>query len=305
MWAVELTLVVVIGALGRLTGEIAARSRKAWQFISAVGVGLAFLILLASLLFLLRGVNDVAWRGIGASIGILLALWPAYRRLLSRVVPIDDTSPLDTLGLAAIQALIGFAVTALVEPSAVPALAITGEQLLGQAVAEVLLAAILVGFPWRRNATQVLERLGLRRLSVGQLLGATGFTIALFFVAGAAGLMANLLQPGVVERIQERMLPLASEFGSPWRALELGLLAGIGEEVLFRGAIQPRYGLLLTALLFTVVHVQYELSLVTLGVFGVAILLGLERRWLGTSACIVTHALYNALAIALQHGAVG
>jgi membrane protease YdiL (CAAX protease family) len=83
-------------------------------------------------------------------------------------------------------------------------------------------------------------------------------------------------------------------------ALALGLLAGTGEEILFRGAIQPRYGLLLTTLLYTVLHVQYELSLVSLGVFGLAILLGLERRWFGTTACILTHALYDALAILLQ-----
>ena len=97
------------------------------------------------------------------------------------------------------------------------------------------------------------------------------------------------------------MLPVTTEFGSPAWALALGILAGVGEELLFRGAVQPRYGLLLTALLFTVVHVQYELSIVTLGVFGLAILLGIERRRLGTSACIVTHALYDAIAVLLQN----
>ena len=77
-------------------------------------------------------------------------------------------------------------------------------------------------------------------------------------------------------------------------AIALGLSAGISEELLFRGALQPRLGVLLTTLLFALGHLQYGLTLATLQVFIIGLVLGLMRkRTGGVVLCIVTHAAYN------------
>ncbi len=85
-----------------------------------------------------------------------------------------------------------------------------------------------------------------------------------------------------------------------WQALVVSVVVGVTEELFFRGALQPRFGLLLTAVLFTGAHVQYGFTLATLEVFGGALALGwLRRRTNGagrrtdTSACILLHILYD------------
>jgi membrane protease YdiL (CAAX protease family) len=81
-------------------------------------------------------------------------------------------------------------------------------------------------------------------------------------------------------------------------ALGIALLAvvpGLAEEILFRGALQPRIGLLATALLFTSTHTEYGLSFVTLEVLVLAIGLGLIRRYTNTTTSCVCHIAYNLL----------
>jgi membrane protease YdiL (CAAX protease family) len=74
------------------------------------------------------------------------------------------------------------------------------------------------------------------------------------------------------------------------------LLPGICEEILFRGALQPRIGLLATALLFTSIHTQYGLSLDTVAIFMVAFGLGLIRKYTNTTSSMLCHVSYNLLA---------
>jgi membrane protease YdiL (CAAX protease family) len=81
-------------------------------------------------------------------------------------------------------------------------------------------------------------------------------------------------------------------------ALGIALLAvvpGLSEEILFRGALQPRLGLLATALLFTSTHTEYGLSFVTLEVLVLAIGLGLIRMYTNTTTSCVCHITYNLL----------
>jgi hypothetical protein len=82
-----------------------------------------------------------------------------------------------------------------------------------------------------------------------------------------------------------------------WQAVLISLVAGVTEELFFRGAVQPRFGLLLTAVFFTAVHVQYGLTLAALEVFGAALVLGWLRRRTNTTACILLHMLYDVGAL--------
>jgi membrane protease YdiL (CAAX protease family) len=78
-----------------------------------------------------------------------------------------------------------------------------------------------------------------------------------------------------------------------WKAVLVSLVAGVTEELFFRGAVQPRFGLLVTAVFFTAAHVQYGLTLAAVEVFGGALVLGWLRRRTNTTACILLHMLYD------------
>jgi membrane protease YdiL (CAAX protease family) len=82
---------------------------------------------------------------------------------------------------------------------------------------------------------------------------------------------------------------------SPTGIVAIAVLPAICEEVLFRGALQPRLGLAVTALLFTSIHTQYSISFDTLGVFVLAIGLGLIRKYTNTTTSGLAHATYNLI----------
>ena len=92
---------------------------------------------------------------------------------------------------------------------------------------------------------------------------------------------------------------LFGHFASPAGALVLGLSAGIGEETLFRGALQPRFRIPLTALVFALGHVQYTLSPAILEIVVIGLALGWLRERSNTTACIVVHTAYNFLNVLL------
>jgi membrane protease YdiL (CAAX protease family) len=80
-------------------------------------------------------------------------------------------------------------------------------------------------------------------------------------------------------------------------ALLIGLGAGLGEETLFRGAVQPVLGILPTSILFASMHVQYGPSLLLGYILLLSIGLGLLRQYINTTASFAAHASYNALSV--------
>jgi membrane protease YdiL (CAAX protease family) len=73
----------------------------------------------------------------------------------------------------------------------------------------------------------------------------------------------------------------------------MGLSAGLGEETIFRGALLPRFGVILTSILFALVHSNYGITLSTLVVLLLALLLAWLRLRYNTSTAMITHAVYN------------
>jgi len=166
--------------------------------------------------------------------------------------------------------------------------------LLVQLACELLFAAAAVGLWVARDFRQVRERLGLHAMRGRHWLLAA---------AGLAGVIA--LNSGMewLERThfhalwladQEIVRQLVGEI-SVGGALVLGLSAGAGEEILVRGALQPRSGLFWAALLFATAHVQYTwFGMLTILLLGIA--LGLVRKWSNTTTAIVVHMLYDVVA---------
>lgn len=239
-----------------------------------------------------------------ALVGIFLLL-PPVRRLLARFIPIDAASPVHAVALSlsalvVIQLLftVGFGLNNLAESLAAQEEAgVTTNTLLTLWIQQIMTAVFAffgVGWLVRRDWSATLERLGLVWPSLGNIV--LGIVVGLGMVPLVIAIeqFSSQFNIGVdpdVQKLTEQLLgPL---FTTPFGIVTLGAAAALGEETLFRGAIQPRFGLIFTALLFALVHSNYGLSLSTLIVFLFGLILGIVRKRTNTSTTMISHALYN------------
>ena len=235
-------------------------------------------------------------------VGILLLL-PALRRQAAPVVPIDPGSPVHAVALSYIAlVLINLMSTLAVglgnladmvesaggQQSGISALGLWSQNLLF-----VILALVGAGWLSRRSLRQTLQRLGVvvpgwRQVALGLLAGASMAILAVLVVV-----LSDRL--GWTNKESERLSELlAGGLTGSWLGIaSLGLAAGIGEEALFRGALQPRFGLGLTTLIFALMHVQYGFSLATVLIVVLGLVLGVIRQRANTTTAMITHAAYN------------
>lgn len=154
------------------------------------------------------------------------------------------------------------------------------------------LALAAVGLGITRSAPAALDRLGLKTPRWWQL--ALGLLIAQLFLLGEhpINVLTKLVTPAQYHAIA--WVSYTTYSNLPWWAyLTFAIGAGVSEETLFRGAVQPRLGIIATAFLFAVGHVQYGFTPILAGVFVHGIVYGMLRRYLNTTTSIVTHASYD------------
>lgn len=130
-----------------------------------------------------------------------------------------------------------------------------------------------------------------------QLLYGTGAGIA------SAGIIAFFSSvPPVKDALNDfsifRILS-RTKFSWPDR-IQVSFFAGVGEELLFRGAIQPLIGIWLTSLIFIAIHgyIGFRSAgqiLFTLLLFGLSMLLGWLFMAIGLIAAMTAHAVYDLL----------
>ena len=170
----------------------------------------------------------------------------------------------------------------------------------------VAVAVLGVGFGVRRSARETLERLGYGPVSLGQLGTVILFVGAALALSLAADALFARLQPDLYRRVGEISENLFDPAGLSLAAavlfaLLVGVGAGLGEETLFRGALQPRLGILATSVLFASMHVQYGPSLLLGYVLLLSVGLGLLRERINTTASFLAHAGYNSLGILVAY----
>jgi membrane protease YdiL (CAAX protease family) len=229
-----------------------------------------------------------------------LPLIPALRRWVARWLPIDPDSVVHATALtfAIYQIGLSLAQTALIgnlETLTNVEMRLTIWDVILSGIPLTVLALAGVGLLIRRDGRSTLERLGLRRPTWRQLVAAAGITAMLIGFDAAVSLAWQEVDPSgyeLLEQVSENIFGGLLTIGG---ALALGLSAGISEELLFRGAVQPRLGLLLAAVLFAIGHLQYGLTLATLEILLIGLVLGLVRKRTNTTLCIVIHATYNAV----------
>lgn len=237
-------------------------------------------------------------------VGLLLLL-PPVRRVVMQPLPLDPDNPVHGVGLAlSMLVLINLVVTLGVGLENLADLVSASEEAQGgsntfvsvwsQQILTALLAMVGVGWLSRRSLGETLDRLGIRRITGRQWLVGIGLGFGLVPVVMLLEFLTSLIGVGAspdVERLTEELL--GGLTGSPFGILTLGLSAALGEETLFRGALTPRFGILLSSLLFALLHSNYGISLSTVIVFGLGLLLAWERIRHSTSTSMLTHAVYN------------
>ena len=170
----------------------------------------------------------------------------------------------------------------------------------------IAVALVGVGLGVRRNLREALARLGYGPLGAKQLGVVVLFIGAAVALSAAAETLFARLQPDLYRQVGEISDSLFNPAGlSPFSAilfaLMIGIGAGLGEETLFRGAVQPVFGIVPTSILFASMHVQYGPSLLLGYVFLLSVGLGILRDRINTTASFLAHAGYNCLGVLLAY----
>lgn len=166
----------------------------------------------------------------------------------------------------------------------------------------VVVAVLGVGAGVRRGARETLARLGYGRLGPAGIGVVAVFVLAAFAVSLGADFLFRELQPGLYREVGEISGTLFDPRGMGVAtallfALLIGIGAGLGEETLFRGAVQPVLGIIPTSILFASLHVQYGPSLLLGYIFVLSLGLGYLRRRFNTTASFLAHAGYNFVSV--------
>jgi membrane protease YdiL (CAAX protease family) len=161
-------------------------------------------------------------------------------------------------------------------------------------------AVFAVGYGVRRTFAEAVERLGIVLPTRATWVAALSVTIALlvgvWLIDWAVGwLWPRLGWPVTDQTAVEALFAYAST--SMAGALAVGVTAGLGEEVIVRGVLQPRLGILLSNLAFTAVHAyQYHWDAL-LQVLAIGLVLGVVRRRTDTTTTALIHSGYDVVAL--------
>jgi membrane protease YdiL (CAAX protease family) len=229
-----------------------------------------------------------------AVVAAALASKPMRERV-ARVLPVDPDNPVHALALVLAVLLFGTQVTSILFTNVATAdqPALTLGDLIAQEAPFLILAAAGVGVFMRRNLPQVTARLGLVIPTWWQVVIALAAAGVFFAFGQAMDVLSHNLTPDIARHVDRTTQQLFGGLNNPVGIATLALAPGICEEIMFRGALQPRLGLLATALLFASIHTQYGLSLDALSVFVIAVGLGLIRKFTNTTSSMICHVTYN------------
>jgi membrane protease YdiL (CAAX protease family) len=244
-------------------------------------------------------------RGLGAGLvvsalaaGVLLI--PDVRVRLARLIPIDAGSPLHALALALGVLILGFNLSLqlssdVLAQTANGSTSLTPADLVGQEVPFLLAAFAGVGLFLRRSFRASLDRLGLVRPAWWQLVLALAAAGVFYAFGSGVDYLSQTFTPDLAHKVDAANQRLFGRLDNPLGIVTLAIAAGVCEEALFRGAVQPRLGIVLTSVLFASVHTQYGLSFDVAGVLVLSIGLGLLRRFCNTTTSTTCHVAYDLL----------
>jgi uncharacterized protein len=301
---------------GTLARAAAALGSTVWMLLALVAA-VCILLALVTLAFTSTGGSSsghgiVTYTAVMLLTGIAAAalISESVRSSLARVIPIDPRSAVHATALVLSVVLVGsqlanqLTVDVLSQQASAAAPALTPIDLIAQELPFLLAALLGVGLFIRRDFSASLNRLGFVRPTVWQILLGLGAALVFFAFGNGMDALNHALSPGTAQKVEAANQHLFGQLGNPIGIATIALSAGICEEALFRGAMQPRLSILWTAIVFTTVHTQYGLSLDAVAVLVLAIGLGLVRRIANTTTSTVCHVVYNTLVGVVISGAL-
>ena len=312
---VELAGMAAIAALFAMAhaADLDPRREPAYRALAWV-VPFGSAVMFASLAFIVKQGLQGSWEAVRgsrlslgvAALGFLVSLAGAWRPFADRLArQLFRESGSRVIRLAARLAVIavifsiagGFAFPALLDQIEEAGTSLIGgvSSLWGNLVGLTLLALGAVGFLVRRDPRETARRLGLTRLATGHTLVVVAGLAAMLALNVAAEWAQKTWFPALWASDQRVNHMIAGEL-TRTETLLLGLSAGFGEEIALRGALQPKFGILRTSVLFALLHVHYSwFGIALIAVLG--LILGWIRRSASTSAAIVVHTLYDVAAV--------
>ncbi|MGI0141767.1 MAG: lysostaphin resistance A-like protein [Candidatus Micrarchaeales archaeon] len=144
---------------------------------------------------------------------------------------------------------------------------------------------------------EIVQSLGLSRKKLTMMI--IGIGIVVFFALFTLDVLVNLAS-SVIGTTIDTNAGLLLQSAPIWFYIFTAIIAPINEEIFFRGFLVPRIGIILSALIFGVLHASYNST------FGVeiiaAVIFGLiagyvYKRTNSLYASIIAHILINSLAI--------
>lgn len=162
----------------------------------------------------------------------------------------------------------------------------------------ILLSVCGAGILVSRKPGEVMQRLGLVKISSMQF----GIGVALVVMSFSYDLIWSLYTHNTSGDLASKLSGYNSgTFGvvgglapSVVLALMTAVCAGMGEETLIRGALQPVLGIVPAAILHGILHGQFaHAPIFILQVTGWSIIMGIVRRYTNTTTTIIGHAGFN------------
>jgi membrane protease YdiL (CAAX protease family) len=248
---------------------------------------------------------------LGSVVVAALMLWRPVRVALARIIPIDPDNFVHKIGLSILTLLLLTSFVPIIALAGKPpileiinsgGLDVLGEEpvseldLVFQFIWTIPAVVFAAGWPVVRTLRTALLRLGMVPPTVLQVVGGVVGAVVLALV------MTYAVEPAIFALWQalgwattdvSAFSGLLAGVTNPLGAILIGVTAGIGEEMAFRGLLQPRIGLIFANLLFTSVHAfQYGFDAM-LSVFIVGTILGIVRARTNTSTSAIVHGVYN------------
>jgi membrane protease YdiL (CAAX protease family) len=229
--------------------------------------------------------------------GLAMLLTPArLRAVLLRPLGLDPASAVHAVAVAGMVLTLLSSMFLFVELQEEPSTSVPfhPSDSLVAVVADVALALAGVGFLLTRGWRAARARLDLRPLRLPQVGWAVATALVFNVAVAVMEWTESLMLPGLhalEDRFDYEFIGIPPLVG----AALVSLTAGVGEEILFRGALQPRLGIGLSAALFAVLHVQYQIPGILM-IFAVGVGLGLVKRRTSTTFTIVVHVVYDLAA---------
>lgn len=309
-WAAAIWLLVLIGGLAAVTAGFGVMSILPAEAIEdefnpdSVDLDAA-----AEVALLLLGI-------LGAAFASLVGFSRRFRVRLARYLPFDPDSFVHRVALVTILALILIppvpllvtGVPPYLSPQFIDLLTDSGDlfadtvRLNAYGLFWTLIASFLIaGACVRRTLPEALERLGLVRPTGREVVLAVAAALALVgafhFIDPALAALVGYLGLPVTDTEAVNLL-FAGSLTLPG-IIVASIAAGFGEEVSIRGLLQPRFGILLPALLFASLH-AYQYSWDGLiSVFLAGIVFAYIRRYSNTTTSAITHTVYDLVLFAL------